>query len=261
MSIELYRLVEGSNVWTLTSGDKEVTYNAEVYTPIPIGRSQIETVQDMAKAYLEVTIGLDDTLATRWLPSIIDKIVSLTVFSHTEDETIVIWKGRMSAVKPERSTLTLVFENVFTSLRRPGLRQRYQRTCPHVLYGRGCNLDAGDFAIATDIASVNGVLVESVEAALRPNGFFTGGMVEATDGSRRFIVSHVGATLRLIRPLESLQEEYDQSVIDMTTLNINIYPGCDRSPETCDSRFSNILNYGGFPNIPGKNPFDGEPIT
>lgn len=32
-----------------------------------------------------------------------------------------------------------------------------------------------------------------------------------------------------------------------------IWPGCDKSPGTCQSRFSNIFNFQGFPYVPGDN--------
>jgi hypothetical protein len=42
---------------------------------------------------------------------------------------------------------------------------------------------------------------------------------------------------------------------------VNLYPGCNKSMDHCINRFDNILNYGGFPWIPGKNPFGGTSIV
>jgi hypothetical protein len=41
---------------------------------------------------------------------------------------------------------------------------------------------------------------------------------------------------------------------------VTLYPGCDHTTTTCDGKFSNLNNYGGFPHIPTKNPFGGSPI-
>ena len=42
-----------------------------------------------------------------------------------------------------------------------------------------------------------------------------------------------------------------------------VLAGCDHSVTTCDTKFntpedtqSNVINYGGFPFVPGKNPFE-----
>jgi hypothetical protein len=37
--------------------------------------------------------------------------------------------------------------------------------------------------------------------------------------------------------------------------------GCDRTFATCQSKFGNSLNFGGFPWIPVKNPFAGDSIV
>ena len=41
---------------------------------------------------------------------------------------------------------------------------------------------------------------------------------------------------------------------------VTLYPGCDHTLTTCDTAFSNSLNYGGFPAIPQKNPWAGDPV-
>ena len=39
------------------------------------------------------------------------------------------------------------------------------------------------------------------------------------------------------------------------------FAGCDRTFATCQSKFGNSLNFGGFPWIPVKNPFAGDSIV
>ena len=41
---------------------------------------------------------------------------------------------------------------------------------------------------------------------------------------------------------------------------VEIAPGCDLRRATCAGRFNNLLNFGGFPDIPGRNPFGGGSI-
>lgn len=45
-----------------------------------------------------------------------------------------------------------------------------------------------------------------------------------------------------------------------TGANFIAYPGCNRTPQDCDSRYDNMLNYGGVNHLKGKSPFDGSPI-
>ena len=40
---------------------------------------------------------------------------------------------------------------------------------------------------------------------------------------------------------------------------ITLYPSCDRTTTGCNL-FDNLPNYGGFPHLPGKSPFDGSQV-
>lgn len=264
---ELYRFVEGSSVWTVTSADSSEVYNGETYVPVTIGRSEAESKNELSRANLQITVDLDNAMGRRWLKNILDEVVSLTLFSKDGADVAVTWKGRLSSVKPEETAITLVFESIFTSLRRPGLRAKYQRSCPHVLYRRGCNLDKDDFAVSSAITAVSGATVTATAAALQPDGWYNGGMIQGPDGALRFVLAHVGSTLTLIRSLDSVTEGFANSGygngygLFYGGLAVNIYPGCDRTKETCSGKFNNLLNMGGFPFIPLKNPFGGSSIV
>lgn len=249
---ELFRIVEGATVTTVTSSDKSVTYSSETYTPVAIGRSQVEAKNELSRANIEITLGIDNAIAQRYMNSIVDTVVTLTVYEQQDATTTVLWKGRLSAVKPLESTVKLIFESVFTSLRRPGIPARFQRNCRHILYGRGCRLNKEDFDIAGTATAVSGSVVTVGAAASYPDGYFLGGMLEAPDLTLRFIVSHSGNQIGLIRKIDSLT-----TAIGGGPQSVRLFPGCDRSREVCLTRFNNLNNNGSFPFIPTRNPFGG----
>lgn len=265
---ELYRFVEGPQVWTVTSADEDETYNDEVYTSTTVGRNEIENKNQLSRANIEVSFSLDNQMARRWMRQTMETVVSLTIFAKDSNGVITVsWKGRLASVKPEKTAITLIFESVFTSLRRPGLRARYQRACRYVLYGRGCKLNKDDFAVIGQVTAVTGQTVVVPEAASFANGYFTGGMIEGPDGALRFITNHNGSTLTLIRMLESINEGFVNAGygrgygMSYGGLSCRIFPGCPRERNICNSRFDNLDNYGGFPFIPLRNPFDGSSIV
>ena len=45
------------------------------------------------------------------------------------------------------------------------------------------------------------------------------------------------------------------------SVNVTLYPGCDRSRSRCVARFNNLARKGSFPFIPIRNPFDGSSIA
>lgn len=260
---ELYRFSEqaSSSIWTFTSGNEEVVYDAgdgdETYEPVSIGRSAVNVKNEMAKSNIEVNISLDNEVAIRWMQDNGEKIVSLTIFEREKGGTFnVVWKGRLASVQPGMTGVTLKMESIFTSLRRPGLRARYQRSCRHALYGRGCNLDAEDFAsVGTVTASADRVLTVT-EAAAQASGYFVGGMFRAPDGTLSYIVDHSGSSITLQRLSYALVEAIAGGFPFVGTL----YPGCDHTIETCDAKFNNKLNCGCFRFIPQKNPMGGGSI-
>lgn len=256
---ELYRFVEGASIWTLTSADVSVTYNAETYTPEAISRTETESKGELAKSNVQVKLDIDNVMARRWLTEVIDAIVSLTIFSKDGGTTIVMWKGRLSSVKPETNTITLVFESIFTSLRRPGLRLKFQRTCPHSHYGKGCNLNKEDWDVSGTVSAVTETTVVMPVAAGYGDGYFTAGMIEAPDGSLRFITSHVGSTLTMIRKVQSILDGF--AAVGPGVMSLRIFPGCDRLHSTCFTKFNNLPNCGACPFIPLKNPFGGTSIV
>lgn len=264
---ELYRLTEGDQVWTLTSADAPIQHVGEWYEPATIGRNEAESKNEMSRSNLEVTLNIEHFLARRFLASAGEQAVGLTVFSKDDLVTNVVWKGRLSSVKPDKGRVKLVFESVFTSLRRPGLRARYQRACRHNLYGPGCGLNKENFATTGMVTQLTTTGVVMPAAALKPNGYYTGGMIEGPDGAARFILEHNGSSLTLSRSMDSLIDGFNKSGygrgygMGYGGLVATIYPGCPRTREVCDERFSNLPNFGGFPAIPLRNPFDGSSIV
>ena len=248
---ELFMITEGSSQWFRTSGDQPMTYMGNVYIPTPMSRSELESKDQLSRANIELNFGMDDTMARRWLNSIIDTVVTLSIFS-VEAETGnvgLIWKGRMTAVKPTMSQIKLVWESVFTSLRRPGLRRTYQRNCPHMLYGRGCFVNKELYAVTGTVIAISStkVNVNVSTASGHVDGWYTGGILKSPDGIMRFITNHVGVGLKLIRPIDTL----------LAGQTVTLYPGCDRTRQTCQDKFNNLNNNGSTPFIPIKNPYGG----
>lgn len=264
-AVDLYKISAAGTTYLLTSAAKTQTYLGDDYLPAPISRGGTQTKGELSKANLDVTLPLGHALAVQLMTEWSEQIVTITVWRKRTLGTDVIWKGRLAATEPDDTRLKMVFESIFTSMRRPGLRARFQKTCRHPLYGAGCYLDYhdwGDAAVLTDISGLT-LTVEGAEA--REDGYYTGGMIAAPDGSLSYVTSHVGTQLTLTRLAYPLQKAYTDEVAaqlpDSPALAVTIYPGCPHDYITCRDRFSNDDNYGGFDYIPTKNPMGGSSIV
>ena len=253
--VELFRFVHGPQVWTYSSGP-EIEHGGDTYVAFPIGRDDMQQTKELHKSPLEVLIPRTSELSLLYLAGNPERIITLTVFRlhvGASDGPVVYWKGRIvSCDWPDPATAKLTCESVFTSLKRPGLRARYQRMCRHALYSEQCGVDKTTYAVAGTVSAINAaktVLTVAAADALA-DGWLTGGMVETPTGGFLFVTAHSGSSITLANPCAL-------AVSDAVTL----YPGCARNRETCKNKFNNILNFGGWPWIPSRNPFDGRSLV
>lgn len=252
--VELFRFVHGAIVLTYTTGDTVLVYNGETYSPLATGRDGDMTVSsEPNKTEVNVVLPIGNDVSQLFLTGFPEQVVSLTIFRwhYGADAPEIYWKGRVVSASWNVGQALLSCESIFTSIKRTGLRARYQRGCRHALYNHGCGLNMAVFGVAGTVDAIGSSLkTVSVSAAAGLDaGYFSAGMIQAK-GVLRFVLLHSAANLTLASPIPGL------AVGDAVTL----YPGCDHSRTTCRNKFNNILNYGGFPWIPTDNPFSGSVV-
>ncbi|RVA08571.1 DUF2163 domain-containing protein [Mesorhizobium sp. M7A.F.Ca.US.002.01.1.1] len=249
----LYLLDNGVKPVRLTSEPEKLTRMGQDWLPSPIAHGDVEQTGNIERQSVELTFPLSDAYA-KALQTPASEITTVTIWRghHTDptNELRVVWKGRFVSIKSARQKITIKVESVYTSLRRPGCRARYQRTCRHSLYFPGCNLDIADFTAAATVSAADGLVLTIAEAAAQPDGYYKAGVVNY-GGLYGWIGEHVGDTITLIGVIDGLAE----AVADAGTVAVGIAPGCDLSETTCAAKFGNFLNYGGFKNMSDNNPF------
>ena len=251
--IELYSITDGVNTWRFTSSDRDYVDGSDVYKAEPVGRNAIESKSQIKRENLEVSFSVKNAMAKNFLMYTPDRMVYLSVLIVTEALTYVGWKGRLAAVKPSKSQITLVFESVYTSIKSSILTQSYQRSCRHMLYGQyGCKVLKDDYAVSIEAFGMSGYVITLAEAPPGDADYFVGG-IASYNGGMRGIMNHSGSQITVNDVWPTLKSDIADGLSPILTL----YPGCDRTMETCQSKFANLENFGGFPYIPLKNPFDG----
>jgi len=251
--VELYDFSISGTHYRYTSSDGDVSYGGNTYTAVPIARNAIEATSETARLALEITC--DRSLGVLALFSTMppEEVVAVALrrLNAGDGEAITLWMGRILNVTWNSAAAEIHCESVYTSLKRVGLRRLYQKGCPHVVYGAGCALDRNTFKAVKTVSSVAGTVITLGSMGAFADGYFAGGYLEweSVTGyfERRAIRSQVGAVVTLSFPLPGLA----------ASASVNLYPGCDHTLVTCNTKFSNRLNYGGMPHWPSKNPFDG----
>lgn len=267
--VELYTFDYGASAYRYTSRESSFTDTTvspnRVYTSASIDRTPIESTQEEARNALKLTVARDFAVADLFRVAPPSDPINVTVRRvHRGDTTsmIVIWVGRVLNCVFEGARAVLTCEPITVSLARTGLRRLYGIPCPYALYGQGCGLTKATYANTKRVLAVSGL---TVTVGSLPAGFsFDGGFVEWVDDDgntqRRFIESRSGPTGSPEQNVLTLTQAFTGLAVTSPLQSITVYPGCDHTLATCNSVYSNAANYGGWPFIPSKNPFRGDPV-
>lgn len=251
--IELYQFIIGTEFFLFASCAQPITYLAKEYSPSSISRDAVKQGVDPFKGGLSVRFPKSDSFAQQFITFAPNEVVSLTIFrGHFGDpEFVTYWKGRVLGGSISGQEISLDCESVFSSLKRPGLRATHEINCRHVVYSIQCKASAAAMEVTGTVNSTsNGeTTLQVASAATKPDGWFTAGFL-VIGGVRRFIKAHQGINLTISRPFG----------FNVITSPIRMYAGCDHLLSTCNTKFNNGDNHGGFPFIPGINPFGGSSI-
>jgi uncharacterized phage protein (TIGR02218 family) len=106
------------------------------------------------------------------------------------------------------------------------------------------------YKLTGTVGSFSGLNVISSTFLSQTSSWLTGGYLRVA-GVPRMITNHSGDTITLSAVLPGLA----------VGASFEAFAGCDRTFSTCQSKFGNSLNFGGFPWIPVKNPFAGDSIV
>jgi len=234
---------------TVDHGDGPITYEA-----VPIRRGEISSTGTLDRSTLEVSTARDAELADLFRVYPPSQVVTLIIRqSHLDDpdeEFPVVWTGRIvSSSRKKDSSVSYSCEPVSTSMRRPGLRRHYQYGCPHALYGPQCSANKAAATVTATVDSISGTSV-TLDTGWNAHDVskYLGGMIEWTndDGQQemRTILRVTGDTLSCSGILRDLD----------VGATISVILGCSQQLGDCKDLHNNIVNYGGQPWIPLKNP-------
>lgn len=268
--VHFVRFSRQSKEWLYTNTDQDIVFNAQTYTAVPLKIPNILQGGDPQSDDVQISLPASATLS-QYL-DIRNPTTAITVTIRkghvVEDDATgaftapllidcpIIWVGELVSVsRPQINERVLSCTNQLSSTRRGGLRLTWGRNCPHMLYERGCFVDK--VAFGTGLASItiiDGVSLSAAEVDALADGYFSGGFLEWNSEvgviERVGIDTHVGAILTLLGSTFGIAGG----------TSYKAYPGCDRTATTCNSKFSNILNYGGINHMQGRSPFDGNPV-
>ena len=248
--VEGFRFAQGSNLWLYTSADREVVFPIGTFTPEPISRSAMDFSKEDVTETMEFSVSVENPVAALFIGDVPSSPVWITAYrAHRGDEVdaVAFFTGKITRARFLGSEATLVGTSLAALLLRSVPVLKMQTPCNHVLFSAECGANPSTSRESVTIGTVSGVTVTSSDFGLEDDQWFRGGRLESPAGESRFIADHVGDTITLLSPLPGLAS------LDVCWA----YWGCDHLAATCSSKFSQLDNHLGWPDLPNRNPFTG----
>lgn len=254
--VEIYRFVtrDGLRSWLYTSSDEPITLTAtsETYQPEQISRGAVpQSLSETPAVSMEIVMGRSNPIAAEFVAYLpISPITVLIRRLHRNDpdqELRFVFSGEISSAGfKEDDTVSFNCFGASEAMRRRIPWQVYQTRCVWPLYSPQCGINKETFRTDAAIISASGTQLNSAAFSSFSDGWFSAGFIESAAGEVRFIESHVSSLVTVSAPF----------TVPVTGTTVKAYAGCNRSAETCRDKFSNVINFLGWPRIPTRNPFE-----
>lgn len=256
--IFLYSFTLDDAAWRYTSSDEDVQYGGYRWVAVPISDSGVKQTGESNTDALEITAPSTIAPAQMFIgtPPSMPIIVRIFHYHEGDNQAVLTYMGELMQVnQPTPGTAVLTCDAINASMQRDGLRLAWQRNCPYALYdAHTCKADKSKHAVEATVFDVLGNLVVLTGLDGHPTGTFDGGFLEWEHQARgtefRTIERQNGNTCEMFGLGDGLYYG----------LKVKAYPGCRRTTADCATKFNNLDNYGGIPDLPGKSPFDGDPV-
>jgi uncharacterized phage protein (TIGR02218 family) len=128
--------------------------------------------------------------------------------------------------------------------------QVLNRTCGHTLGDSKCQVAVISLATTGNVDSIveSRVGFTATLGVPQPDGYFDAGVITWTSGANSGIDCEV-KSYKLANGTFALQLKTPYAIV--VGDDFNIIPGCDKNLSTCREKYSNVVNFGGFPTLVG----------
>jgi uncharacterized phage protein (TIGR02218 family) len=245
-------------VMGFTDHDKALTFDATSYEAASgFAASDIKDSLGLSVDNLEVTGALSsaalsdaDLAAGRYDDA---RIEIYRVNWSDPSQRVLMRSGSIGEVRRSGAGFTAELRGLAHYLQQPKGRL-LQLTCDADLGDARCKVDVSSTAFRSTgtilaAASARRFTVSGLDAFA--NGFFSRGLMSFTSGASAGLKIEVKSHVRLAS-LSTIELWTEAEGPPAAGDEFAITAGCDKRIETCKARFSNAVNFRGFPSMPGN---------
>lgn len=168
-------------------------------------------------------------------------------------ERVLLRRGSIGQIRRDRHAFVAEVRSLSHRLNEP-VGRSIQGTCDATLGDARCgvNLSAGFTGSGTVVATRGDRTLEASGLIAFTEGTFNLGAITWTSGANNGTQADVMA--HAVEGSSAILTIYDTPAGSISAGDtFTITAGCDKSAETCASRFANLINFRGFPSVPGQD--------
>lgn len=252
--IQLFAFTFGPVVTRFTNYSSDIVFGGVSWATTQISKDEQSTSIESAGQDLKLKMPLDNPIASQYISNVPGRVGNVRVFrGHADDpleETILEFDGYIAQVSFDGALeATVTCKPITNAYNKSGPRFNYQSACNHVHYDGGCKILRSSFQHVGLVNAISGRDITVAGLGAKGAGWAVGGFVVSPaggDDDSRAILAQTGDTISLLNVFAG----------DVLGTQVDVFAGCDHSVTTCESKFANVLNFGGFAFVPTKNPFN-----
>ena len=247
-----------AQVFGFTDNSRDVVYGGVTYeaasghTP-----SNIKTTSNLGVDNLEVQSVLDsasiteaDIQAGLWDFATVE--IMLVNYLSLADGHMMLRKGWMGNVKTGRSEFVAELRGMMQPLQQT-IGRLYLPACDAALGDVRCGVTLGTYTVTGSVTTATSSRVFTDTARTEPDGYFDGGLITWTSGDNDTYQMEVKSSTAA--GVITLQQGMPNDTTIGDTYSLSA--GCDKTLATCKAKFSNVVNFRGFPHVPGTDKMIG----
>ena len=235
---------------TFTNDPDNVLYKSAGFTPTAsakTGESNVDNI-DVEVIIDSDLIKEDDADNGLWNNAKIKTFrfdYTLKPYNYNDVEKIV--SGVIGEVQKEKGLYKVEFRSEKQYLQN-NVIDVYKYACNANLCDSKCKLNITDYTLSDIIASVIDNRTFILTNSNKPDGYFTNGLIKFKSGLNNGLAMEVKSwTLNTKELVIQLPFNYIVNSGDQ----VDLVAGCSKSVDDCYTKFNNVVNFRGFPHIPG----------
>ena len=170
--------------------------------------------------------------------------VFMPTWGDTSLGTVTIFLGEITDVEPTRTNVVLKCKDLTNLLNIQMPLRQFQPNCSWTFGDSNCTINRSALAMTYSVTAGSTAQIINCNATTGA-GFYNQGVIKFTSGLNaglsKTVKSWVPGQATLVSNMAAIP-----SIGDTFTLT----PGCDKTKTTCQNTYSNLIHFGGEPDVP-----------